>query len=377
MNVLFLATYGDFLATFELSNIKLWKNLGYTVHCASNFSEASYNLKTLRLDEVGVIKHELVFSRSPIKKENIIAYKELVQIIIKEEIDVIDCHNAVIGAYARIAAVQCHVKKVVYTPHSFFFYDGCPTKNKIIYKSVESFLARKTDLLITINREDYIAASRMKVRGKVLYVPGVGIDTKAIKDLPVDKDKYCNGLSIPRNSKIFISVGELIPRKNHICAIKAFAKANIENGYYLICGIGQLNNELTELIVSLGMQEKIKLLGYRLDVKEIMRISDIYLFPSTQEGLPVALMEAMACGLPCIASKIRGNVDLIDENKGGLLFNPDNENELCGLIQYFNRNFDLIKTWGEYNQERIKEFDINNVQNIMIDEYSKLIQVEG
>lgn len=371
MNVLFLATYGDFLATFELSNIKLLQEMGCTVHCASNFKNPEYNRKTYKLDEINVVKHEIEFLRSPIKRKNIIAYKKLLKLIKDEDIKMIDCHNAVVGAFARIAAWQCKINKVVYTPHSFFFYKGCPKKNKIIYKSVEKILARKTDLLVTINHEDHIAANNMNVRGKSVYVPGIGVDTSYIFELPIKREQYCKEFKIPTDAIIFVSVGELINRKNHESAIRAFSKANIENSYYLICGIGELESHLKEVISELGLNERVKLLGYRIDAKDIMKSSDVFLFPSLQEGLPVALMEAMACGLPCLVSKIRGNVDLIDNEKGGLLFNPYDVHEITESILKIIR---LYYSFGKYNKKRIKEFDINNVQKIMYSEYSSILK---
>lgn len=374
MNVLFLATYGDFLATFEYSNICIWKELNCIVHCASNFSNNNYNKRINKLNEIGVIRHELNFLRSPFKGQNLKAYTQLVHLIQNEHIDIIDCHNAIVGAFARIAAWQCGIKKVIYTPHSFFFYKGCPRKNIILYKTIESFLARKTDLLILINKEDYKAAEKMKIRGKALYVPGVGINTLHISNLPVNRKKYCDEFGIPENATIFISVGELISRKNHICAIEAFAKAAITNAYYIICGIGELKEELQAKIDELGLGKKVKLLGYRLDVKEIMKASDIYIFPSFQEGLPVALMEAMACGIPCLVSKIRGNTDLIDEGKGGLFFEPTDSDGLSRLMKQMYEDKSRISIWGKYNQERVKEFDIINVQSIMRREYSGLIE---
>lgn len=374
MNVLFLATYGDFLATFELSNIRLWIELGCTVHCASNFKEEKYNLKTNRLDELGVIRHELEFTRNPFNTSNIKTYKQLKQIIKEEKIDIIDCHNAIVGAYARIAASKCKINKVIYTPHSFFFYEGCPKKNKIIFKNVESLLAKKTDILVTINQEDYNAALKMKTRGKTIFVPGVGIDTKAIEALPSKRNEYRKEFGIPESSVIFLSVGELITRKNHEIAIRAFAEMNMDNAYYLICGIGELEDYLSELIKELGMESKIKLLGYRLDVKEIMKASDVYLFPSFQEGLPVALMEAMSAGLPCIVSRIRGNVDLIEDDNGGLFFMPNDKDSLVNAISIFNEiDKNTISKWEDRNVIKAREYDINNVQSIMRKEYSNLL----
>lgn len=374
MNVLFLATYGDFLATFEYSNIRLWQELGCVVHCASNFSNKDYNLKTNKLDEIGVIKHEIEFQRFPFKTQNLIAYRQLIRLIRREKIDVVDCHNAVVGVFARLAANKCKLDKVVYTPHSFFFYKGCPSKNRLIYRNIETYMAKKTDLLILINKEDYVAALQMPVRGKALYVPGVGIDTKEIFNIPRKRKKYCAEFGIEENAMIFISVGELIHRKNHITAIKAFAEANISNSFYLICGIGKLTDELKKLISELKIENKVRLLGYRLDAKEIMKASDVFLFPSYQEGLPVALMEAMACGLPCLTSKIRGNVDLVDENRGGLFFEPDDVKTLKSQILTLAGIEEKRHEWGAYNQEKIKEFDVENVKMIMRREYSELLK---
>lgn len=371
--ILFLATYGDFLATFEYSNITLWQSLGVEVHCASNFNNKKYNLKTDKLRELGVQLHELEFDRKPISSNNIRTYNKLKKIIRNEKIDIIDCHNAVVGAYARMAAKQCKVKKVIYTPHGFFFYNGCPNKNKV-FKVAETELSRLTDLLININKEDYIAAKKMPLRGKTIYVPGIGIDTKHIEEIKDQRIKYCKEFNIPINAKIYISVGELIPRKNHITAIKAFAQADISDSYYLIAGIGQLKDELQEEIDKLGMSDRIKLLGYRLDVKELVKSCDVFLFPSLQEGLPVALMEAMACGLPCIASSIRGNVDLIDNNKGGFLFQPNQVSELTKRIEKTDKKLNFYKqSMGKYNQNKILQFDIKNVQKIMLKEYKKIL----
>lgn len=371
--VLFLATYGDFLATFEYSNILLWQSLGVEVHCASNFAERKYNLKTNRLKKSGVILHELHFDRKPFSCKNLKSFKKLKKIISSEHIDIIDCHNAVVGAYARIASWQCGIKKIIYSPHGFFFYKGSPKKNEI-FKLVETSLSRITDLLITINEEDYNAAKKMPIRGKAIYVPGIGIDTNNIKKIPNMRVKYHRSLGIPDNSKVYISVGELISRKDHETAIRAFAKANLKDSYYVIAGIGALEPRLKELINKLNMTKKIFLLGYRLDAKDLMKSSDVFIFPSRQEGLPVALMEAMACGLPCLVSKIRGNVDLIDEEQGGYLFKAGDVNDLQKKLLQFNRiSPAMLKNMKQYNEKKIEMFDIKNVRKIMLAEYRALL----
>ena len=367
--ILFTATYGDFLATFELSNITIAEELGFEIHCAANFFDKEYNRKIDRLKSKGIKLHEIDFSRNPFELKNIKAYMKLKEIIKREKIDVLDCHNAIVSVFARLAAKN---KKVLYTPHSFFFYDGCPKKNDIIYKNVEKYFSRYTDVLVCINKEDYQAASKMPVRGKALYVPGVGVNVNKIKELPVTREKYCDEFNIPVDSLIMISVGELIERKNHISALRAFKEANINNSYYIICGIGKLNKELKEEVKKLNIEDKVVFTGYRDDVIQIMKASDIYVFPSFQEGLPVALMEAMACGLPCIVSKIRGNVDLIDENKGGFLFNPNDYIEISNKMKLIAKDKEVRMKFAKYNTQKIETFDILNVQRIMREEYKKI-----
>lgn len=371
--VLFVSTYGDFLATFELSNIMLLQRLGCEIHCASNFRVPEYNRKMSKLDEIGVKMHNIECERSPFKVKNIYVYRELVSIIRKENIEMIDCHNAVIGAITRLAAKRCKINKVIYTPHSFFFYKGCPLKNKIIYKNAENFFARFTDILVTINEEDYQAALKMPVRGKALFVPGVGIDVGEIMSLPLDRNKICSEFGIPENAIIYVSVGELIPRKNHICVLKALAKANIKNSYYIICGFGQLEKELKLEADRLGISDKVIFAGYRLDAKEIVKSSDIFVFPSFQEGLSVALMEAMAGGIPCLASNIRGNIDLIEDGRGGFLFEPQDVDILAEYLVKLAEKPEIREQYGLYNLTKVKRYDIKNVQEIMRIEYSNLL----
>lgn len=108
---------------------------------------------------------------------------------------------------------------------------------------------------------------------------------------------------------MILSVGELSARKNHRVVIEALQHLP-EDFWYVIIGRGQLEKELREL----DKTGRLVLLGYRTDIVDLLHISDVFVFPSRQEGLPVALMEALSCGIACYASKIRGNVDLLDQD---------------------------------------------------------------
>ena len=138
----------------------------------------------------------------------------------------------------------------------------------------------------------------------------------------------------------------------------------------LIAGEGALEEKLQTLIEKLGVADRIKLLSFRTDIAELNTASDFFAFASIQEGLPVALMEAMARGLPVVCSRIRGNVDLIDDGVGGILFDPHSVNECKVAIQKC-----LLtdkQTMGSHNKEKIKNFSTQTVITQMQEIYERL-----
>lgn len=361
--VLFVATYGDFFSSFQISNMKLWQSLGCEVHCVANFMEGRYNRFTEKIDNIGVIKHHLFFYRTPFTLDNIILYNKLKKLMIHEKYDIIDCHNPVVSVMARIAANSCGINKVIYTVHGFFFYQGCSLKNKLLFKPVEYFLARYTDALIVTNLEDYEASKKMKVRGKTYYVPGVGVDLDIIRNLNVNKELKKEEFGIPADSFVLLSVGECIKRKNHESAIRAFAQADIPNSFYIIVGDGELLEYLKALAHELNVEDKVLFLGYRSDANEILKIADLYVFPSFQEGLSVALMQAMVAGLPIVASSIRGNVDCVVDGKGGYLFNPAEIEEIkLNMVKIYCQS-ETSKKYGEYNYKQVEKFSKEVVED--------------
>lgn len=318
--VIFVANTARFFVMFEQNNIRLLQSMGYEVHCASNFEhERDVDAKSI-LEKLNVTIHQIDIARSPFSVRNLNAYRQLKALMKQERFDLVDCHTPMGGVLARLAAKATKTAPVLYTAHGFHFYKGCPLQNRLIYETIERWLARYTDGLITINEEDYQAAKSFHLRGKAYKIPGVGIDVKGIHDLKVDRAQKRRELGVPEDAFVMLSVGDLIPRKNHIVALRAFAQANIPNSYYLLCGNGELKEMLQEESRKLNVSDRVIFLGFRSDVREILHAVDLFCFPSLQEGLPVSLMEAMAAGVPCIASRIRGNVDLMENE---FLFAPN------------------------------------------------------
>ena len=132
----------------------------------------------------------------------------------------------------------------------------------------------------------------------------------------------------------------------------------------LICGVGTQESSIRKLIEELQLEQKVFLLGYRTDISELCHMADVFLFTTYQEGLSVALMEAMSVGVPCIVSKIRGNVDLIEKGKG-IYCNPYDMVSCASAITKYFKNQDRFEDIVKYNQNKIKEFDIEKVTHMM------------
>ncbi len=363
MKVLLVATVQSHICQFHKPLMKLLKENGYEVHVAARNNLAEKNgLAMEYADKV----FNIPFTRSPITKDNISAYKRLKQIIKDNDYDVIHCNTPMGGVITRLVSIFSKKNpRIIYTVHGFHFYKGASKKNWLIYYPIEKFLSRFTDTLITINKEDYTLAREKFHAKKVYYVPGVGVDLQKFSKSAADEFEIKNKLNIPENNTVFLSIGELTDRKNHIIALEALKiikeQIGLENVVYLICGNGKLKDYLESKISEFGLENIVKLLGYRRDIPEICAITDLFIFPSLQEGLPVALMESMAMELPCVASRIRGNTDLIENDNGGYLCNAKSAKEFADAIIKLLENPQKREEMVIYNRKVIEKFSVENV----------------
>lgn len=362
--VLFISNLSNKITSFVTASIAAAHSLNMDFYQAANWQDAEK--PQIEIDEQAYnIKIKSVpISRNPLAKTNLTAYKELVEFIKKENIDYIHCNTPTGGILGRLAGKKCKVKKVIYQAHGFHFYKGAPKKNWLLYYSVEKWLARYTDALITINSEDFeLAKTKLKLRknGKVYYVPGVGIDTTQYVFSEQTREEKRVELGLHEHDVALISMGDLIERKNYDTAIRAVAEANDPTLHYFICGRGPEEANLKALAESLGVSHQVHFLGFRSDIKELLTAADIFLFTTKQEGLPRSMMEAMASGLPCIASKIRGNTDLLEGTEGGFLCKTTDVCAYAEKLKLLAGDKALRRQMGENNLIAIKKFSTETV----------------
>lgn len=344
------------------SHLLLLKELGYEVHIAGDFTQYQGDI-----NEIPAVVKQIDLDRSPFKIQNIKAFIQMTSLMKMEKYDFIHCNTPVGGMLGRMCAYFSGTKNVLYQAHGFHFYKGAPKLHNFIYRNIEKFLAIFTDNIITINKEDYEAAQKFKLRknGKVYYVPGVGVNVEKYKNITVDRDKKREEINVPKDCKLIIMAGDLIPRKNYDTAIRAISKVNNNNLHCIICGTGSEEKKLKQLCEDLNIEDRIHFLGFRKDVVQLMKASDIFLFTTYQEGLARALMEAMACGTVSIVSEIRGNTDLIENGFNGYLINPYDYNSVTNILNKVLHNKEEFIKISENSLNKINNFGIDTVKEEM------------
>lgn len=367
MKILYVTTISNTMGFF-VEHIKMLYKEGHTVEIAC--AEGTKPLNPI-YQELGCKVHNIPFSRTPFSKSNLKAYKNLKHLVEIEHYDIVHTHTPNASTIARLACrkVREQGTRVFYTAHGFHFFKGAPLKNWLMYYPVEKICAHFTDVLITINKEDYALAQKKMHAQKVCYVPGVGIDLSKIQNIECDRNEVRKSMGVPADCVLLLSIGELNTNKNHQVVVKALAKLNNKNVHYAIAGIGNQKDNLLALAENLGVKEQFHLLGYRTDALKLYRAADIFVFPSFREGLSVALMEAMASGIPIVCSKIRGNVDLVEHEMGGYLFVPTDYQTLYSHLKNVIENKSLYGKFCDYNKKNIEKFGYANILRTMMEIY--------
>lgn len=386
--VLILASIAPMIESFNVPNINLLQDEGYEVHVLANFKddnkEANERNQHFRnqLEQQGVKVFDVAINRNPFKITNYPAYRKIKQIIDCENYAFIHCHSPIGGVLTRLAARESRKRqtKVVYTAHGFHFFKDAPLKNWMMYYTVEKWLSRYTDCLITINEEDYRTALDKKFKAKKIEkISGVGINKNKFK--PIDsnlKNQRRNLLGYNKEDFLLIYVGELSKRKNQKLAINMMkiVSKKIPKSKLLLVGEGELREQYAQQIKDLQLENHVFLLGYRTDVNQLMSIADIVISTSTQEGLPVNLLEAMGTGLPIIATDCRGNRDLIHHGENGYLVDLNDSERLAAYVDNLYYSSKMRNDFGLKSLDYIDAYSVERVMSQMTQIYQKVNHIQ-
>lgn len=327
---LFVATVDIHIKSFHLPYLKLLKEMGYEVHVATNGDEQFPNCDK---------KHQICVERNPFKFNNIKAIKQLKKIINEEKYDMIHCHTPMGAVVTRLAAKESrkkHKTRVIYTAHGFHFYKGAPIKNWLLFYPIEKILAKYTDDIITINKEDYNLA-KTKFKTRVHYVPGVGIDENKFNVEMTDNEKkeLRKTLGLKQDDFVMTFVARLDKNKNQIFLINVIEQLikKYKNMHLLLVGKDELNGYYQNKCTEKKINNNVHFLGFRKDVMKLLKVSDLTVSSSLREGLPVNILESLFCNIPVVALNCRGMKDLIENEKNGFVIEKNDINSFIKRIE--------------------------------------------
>ena len=382
--VLMVTTIGGFLPQFEWNDVKLLRNMGCSIDYASDFKNPIYRFDKDELESEGIKLHQIDIKKSPFRVVcNVRAVMELKAIIDREKITLIHCHNPMGGVTARIAAGLSRRKPyVIYTAHGLHFYKGAPLKNWLLYYPAERMLARLTDRIVTINEEDRIRALTLplKHKGAVHRIHGVGVDRERFRPKPEIREAMRKSLDIPEDAFHIVTAAELNDNKNQACVIRAIGlikRNSPELGnriFYSLCGRGDKERDLKELIHSEGLDGQVRLLGYRNDMEDVLQSADCFAFPSKREGLGIAAVEALLCGVPLIVSDNRGTREYAANKTNALVCRSNSPESFARAISRLASDKTLRNRYADRCRESALPFTTEEVEKTMINVYESAFE---
>lgn len=279
------------------------------------------------------------------------AVRDITEVIRTENIDIVHCHLYHAGLYGRLAA-KITGRPVIFTVHNVY------SNPKIHRRLINWWLGRSTERIIAVSqsvardveRYDWIKSP------KLLVIPN-GIDISPFADLParaVAKQR----LGFPEDALVLGCVGRLEPQKGHRYLLEALSAILVETGdcpHLFIVGDGGERDRLQSLVSQWGLSQRVHLLGARRDIPDLLAAFDVFVLPSLWEGLPLAMLEAMAASLPVIATDVGGIGEVIPNQESGLILPPASSSALKVAIQQLASNSSLRASLGAAAKMRVEQ----------------------
>ncbi len=370
MKILYTATVLSHICQFHLPHMKHLREQGWEVHVAAHDNLAVKNGLQLKYCDKFI---ETPFSRSPKSPDNLRAYKQMKKLLSQERYDLILCNTPMGGIVTRLAAKKARKQgaKVIYMAHGFHFCKGSSKKAWLLFYPIEKFMAKYCDLLITINKEDYaLAREKLSRRTKIAYIHGVGVNEQRYHPASEEEQlamRQAEGLS-PADF-VILCTGELNENKNQKTLISAAGalKDQIPNLKVLLAGNGPKEQALKEQIKAEGLENTVKLLGYRTDLERVVPAVDLVVSCSRREGMPLNIIEAMLCEKPVVASHNRGHDELVLEGETGFLFAPEDAALLAERVEALAKNAAARERLGEAGAARAAAYTVGAVRQELLE----------
>lgn len=365
--VLMVASTSSHILNFHMPYVYLLTNSGYEVH----------TLTETQIKNPSVNKSfEVPFTKKMTSVNNWAALKKSISILNNESYDLVITNTSLAGFIVRVAFLFSQTQsKLIHIAHGYLFGENCGIKDYIKYVIPEKMVSRVTDMLMVMNQEDYNLAKKYRLsKGSLAYVDGMGVDTNKFSKTDIaTKNDLRDNYGIARDSRVFVYAAEFSVRKNQAFLIDVFSRLRLENVVLALVGDGDQWDYCKQIAHKLGVEKSVIFPGYSKKIEDWYRLSDCAVSSSKSEGLPFNIIEAMACGLPIIASDIKGHKELVDNELNGYLFSLD---DVEGSIAIFSKvlcETDAFSSLGKAGILKAQQFSIEAVQESIFEIYKSYL----
>jgi len=315
----------------------------------------------------------LVRSISPIKDFK--ALFSLVWLMFKERPDIVHTHSSKAGILGRLAAKMAFVPNIIHTPHGHVFYGHFGPFASKMFLWVEKLFSKFTDRMVALTdgeKRDYIGLSVCSPE-KLLKIHS-GVDVARYMQPNGNMVEKKRSLGLDQTEAVIGFVGWLLPIKGPLYLIKAmeYVWPQHPEASLVFIGKGDLDVDLRARALRMNANGRVKFLGWREDIVEIMPIFDMLVLPSLNEGMGRVLVEAMAAGKPVVASRVGGIPDLVRHDETGYLVPPADEKALANGIKKLLDDPEKAKQMGLRGQEYCRQFSLEAMIEKLDDLYSSL-----
>ena len=300
----------------------------------------------------------------PIRRSfNIFAHagsiKELVALFRREKFDIVHVHNPVAALVGRAAAWRAGVPCIVYTAHGFYFHEHMPLLKRGAFIALEWLAGRVTHVLFTQSSEDAETARRLKlIPGGRIEAIGNGVDAARFHSSgsKEERTRLREQIGTPANRIVIMTLGRLVAEKGFPELIEAMADVDAD-----LWVIGErltsdhapgIDRALALARSDASLRDRIHFLGYRKDIPELMRAADIFVSASHREGMPRSIIEAMMCGLPVVATNIRGSREEVIDGETGRLVEVKQSQALARALSALAESSETRKKFGAAGRKR-------------------------
>jgi glycosyltransferase involved in cell wall biosynthesis len=362
----------------------LWglRSAGYDVHIACSRGEYFE-----RLAADGFEMHEVALRRTFNATAHMRPLFQLWRLMRKGRFEAVNAHSPVAAAVGRLAAWLAGAKPCVYTVHGFYFHEGTPGVERWLMVAIEWLLGRITDQFMFVSEEDRQTALRTGIARREEDTTALlnGVELGAFRPVSAgdgEAARLRRDLGLPPGTPVVGIVGRIVREKGYREFLEAATNLTASgiDARFLVLGDSlpsdrdQFGVKFRRQVREAGLGDRFVFTGLTDRVPEYLRVMDIFVLPSYREGMPRSVLEAMATGLPVIATRIRGCREAVVHGETGILVPPKDAAALGGAIRHLIEHPGEARRMGDAGLRRaVETYDERLVQARFVAVFDRLL----